>query len=556
MSNRFQHSSLSQTMTAIKRHYAARSTGRSGTPYTPYTPPVVLTLTGPDTITRGDAATYTASITPKGLTLDATPTFNWKYTTTVRKDRDPVSITESIDATSENPKTTAWSGTMVSGGTLEVSTTVNGTKLVQTMDVTVNKRAWATDVPICTDTTSLGVEAPQSHSDLGNVEYDILFSRAHDLETAKVISGPNKGILYTTALNLKAPLIVKINRHFRMTVADLHPTWVAFKNANTLYGKIEAKVKARLGFDGTTNGTLYGDWVSEIGDNDPEANIEKFMEVPSKRLPYYDTAYKIQYEDQIVNRVEGLRKARKDRMDDVIRSGWSPYITINYNYFAAHAGRDQTVKVGSTVKFDGSGSVVPQGRRVAYTWNFGDGNTGYGVQATHTYTKPGAKIVTLTVADSGGKPYSDEMIVTVKKSLKRHPDIPVGMMGIQDKQLPDLEETFQSIYVGDKISTHPACNYLHSYGLDFNTTTGWGLRGVPLSKPPYERHAIAWANFVGSVKNVNHRLGGAKLKCLISNRLMHMRLVLRWRPEDISRYVQHTIEKIDEIRPTRINPNP
>ena len=263
---------------------------------------------------------------------------------------------------------------MVSGGTLEVRTTVNRTELVQTMDVKVNKRAWVTDVPICTDTTSLGAEAPRSHTDLGNVEYDILFSRAHDLETATVSSGPNKGILYTTTLNLTAPLVVKINRHFRMAVADLPPTWVAFKNANTRYDEIEAKVKARLGFDGTTSRTLYGSWKIELGYNDPEADLEEFMALPlpSKRLTYYDTENQIKYETQIVERVKLLRAERKRGMDTRI-SGWSPTgITINYNYFAARAGSDQTVDVNTEVIIDGSASFTLTGRTIndpsGYSW--------------------------------------------------------------------------------------------------------------------------------------------------------------------------------------------
>ena len=174
--------------------------------------PPSLTLTGPDTVTRGDTATYTASITPEGLTLDTTPTFKWKYTATVRSDRDTVSITESINATAQNPQTTTWSGTMVSGGTIEVRTTVNGTEYVQTMNVTVTDRTWVTEIPITTDTTSWGTEAPGQHSDLGDVEYDMPFTPADDLETAEVSSGPNKGILYTASLNLTAPFTVRINR--------------------------------------------------------------------------------------------------------------------------------------------------------------------------------------------------------------------------------------------------------------------------------------------------------------------------------------------------------
>ena len=455
---------------------------------------------------------------------------------------------------------------MVVSGRLEVSATVNGKKYAPPpIDVTVKKRAWVTDVPICTDTTSLGVEAPRQHSDLGDVEYDIVFSRAHDLETAKVGPGPNKGILYTTALKLKAPFIVKINRHFRMAVTDLPQTWVAFKNANTLYGKIAAKVKARLGFDGTTNGTLYGDWVSKINDNDPEANIEEFMEVPSRLLPYFDNKYKKQYEDQIVNRVKGLRKSRKADMDRA-KSGWSPFITINYNYFAAHAGSDQTVDVNTDVNFDGSGSFPLTGRTIdktaGYSWNFGsdaDPAASIGVSPSCRYSTTGAKTVTLTVTDSEGDTSSDTMIVIVEELSKRHPDIPVGMMGIQYRTSSELRKNFHTIYEGDSNFSHPACNHLHTYGYDFDTINAWGLNALrDGTKSRAQRHAIAWANYVKAVSFANNGLGGPKLKCLISNPLtwLSRSRPRNWDSDEFEAFVHHTIDIIDDIQPTKSNPNP
>ena len=445
---------------------------------------------------------------------------------------------------------------MVVSGTLEVSATVNGKKYAPPpIVVTVNNRAWVTDAPICTDTTSLGTEAPRQHSDLGDVDFDIHFPPEDLLDIAKVDFGPNEGMFHLLSLDLTAPFIVKINRHFRMVETDLPPTWVAFKNANTPYDEIETKLKARLGFDGTTSRTLYGSWKIELGYNDPKARLENFMEVPHGYLSDFKT--------QIMTYLKYIRTSRRASMKRRI-SGWSPSgITINYDYFAARAGKDQTVDVNTEVIFDGSASFTLTGRTIndpsGYSWNFGsdaDPATSVGKKPRCTYSTTGEKTVTLTVTDSEGDTARDTMIVTVEELSKRHPDIPVGMMGIQDKQLTELEETFQSVYVGDNNFSHPACNYLHSYGLDFNTSTGWGLLGVPLARPSYERHAIAWANFVGSVKDVNNRLGGAKLRCLISNRLMHMKLVLNWSLEDISRYVRHTIEKIDEIRPTSANPNP
>ena len=366
-------------------------------------PDVVLTLTGPDTVTRGDTTTYTASITPAGLTLDATPTFNWKYTDDIRG--YAVRITESINATSQNPQTTTWSGTMVKSGTLEVRTTVNETEYVQSMEVAVNDRGWVTEIPLITDTTGWGTEAPREHADLGDVEYDIPFSLEDDLDIAAVSSGPNKGIIYTTALNLTAPFTVRINRHFGMAEADLPPCWVAFKEANTRYGEIEAKVKAHLGFDGPMRFNLHDYWRNQVRSGDARAGIDRHLETPGFPLSEYEN----QVELFLSSRITG----RKAAMDGIKSRKQLTGITINYNYFVADAGDNQTVSVGSTVNFDGSASCAPAGRTIAaYAWDFGDGNTATGVQATHTYNTPGVYPVTLIATDDQGNTATDTLTLT------------------------------------------------------------------------------------------------------------------------------------------------
>ena len=55
-----------------------------------------------------------------------------------------------------------------------------------------------------------------------------------------------------------------------------------------------------------------------------------------------------------------------------------------------------------TCSFDGSGSSDPDGGTLTYAWDFGDGNTGTGAQATHTYGTPGPYTVALTVNDGQG----------------------------------------------------------------------------------------------------------------------------------------------------------
>jgi hypothetical protein len=62
-----------------------------------------------------------------------------------------------------------------------------------------------------------------------------------------------------------------------------------------------------------------------------------------------------------------------------------------------------TVKcTGLTCTFDGTGSDDPDGSLASWSWAFGDGTSGTGQEATHTYGRPAFYPVTLTVTDSAG----------------------------------------------------------------------------------------------------------------------------------------------------------
>jgi PKD repeat protein len=91
---------------------------------------------------------------------------------------------------------------------------------------------------------------------------------------------------------------------------------------------------------------------------------------------------------------------------------------INYEP-VANAGPDKTGNVGRNVTFDGSASTDANfasstfNESLTYQWNFGDGNSASGVQASHAYNATGTYNTTLTVTDSKGASHIDTVTVTI-----------------------------------------------------------------------------------------------------------------------------------------------
>ncbi len=71
--------------------------------------------------------------------------------------------------------------------------------------------------------------------------------------------------------------------------------------------------------------------------------------------------------------------------------------------------------------FDASGSYDNDGTIVSYSWDFGDGSTGSGITAVHTYPAAGTFPAALTVTDNDGLSDSDSQNVTVEDLVVNTP---------------------------------------------------------------------------------------------------------------------------------------
>jgi PKD repeat protein len=81
-------------------------------------------------------------------------------------------------------------------------------------------------------------------------------------------------------------------------------------------------------------------------------------------------------------------------------------------------GETKEIEPGTQVTFDGSESKDPDGSIVSYDWDFGDGNTGSGVNVVHQYNESGTFLVSLTVTDDKGSQGTTGLPITVIADAK------------------------------------------------------------------------------------------------------------------------------------------
>jgi PKD repeat protein len=111
----------------------------------------------------------------------------------------------------------------------------------------------------------------------------------------------------------------------------------------------------------------------------------------------------------------------------------------------ADAGLDQTVFEDEIVYFNGSGSYDSDGFIVNYTWDFQDGNLGYGELSTHIFNTPGVYDVTLTVTDDDGATDSDINVITVNEK----PNVPP----VADAGLDQIVNEDETVFLDGSVSS-------------------------------------------------------------------------------------------------------
>ncbi len=154
-----------------------------------------------------------------------------------------------------------------------------------------------------------------------------------------------------------------------------------------------------------------------------------------------------------------------DNAENSVETSIATYTHVpNGAPIADYTASPSIVFTSEGIDFDGSSSYDLDGHLVGYAWDFGDGTSGSGVTANHSYVDNGEYLVTLTVVDEEGAIGSKTASVIVKN---RSPEADFFVSStILDKQETATFDAGES-YDPDGIIV----NYLWDFG-DGSTANG------------------------------------------------------------------------------------
>ena len=143
-----------------------------------------------------------------------------------------------------------------------------------------------------------------------------------------------------------------------------------------------------------------------------------------------------------------------------------------------------------TVTFSAINSTDPDGSLVSFDWDYGDGNTGYGITVTHTFTQAGYYPVVLTVTDNSGNSDSDTLYVDIY-SGSGCPSIDfntytISSFATQDGGTHQIQDGGSTLFIQD--------NAWKSINLPYSVTANTILEFEFKSTEQGEIHEIGFAN--------------------------------------------------------------
>lgn len=111
-----------------------------------------------------------------------------------------------------------------------------------------------------------------------------------------------------------------------------------------------------------------------------------------------------------------------------------PVAVLVNNAPVAEAGPDQTANEGDAIAFNASASFDLDGDPLTYSWDFGDGHVGSGINFTHIFADNGTYTVTLKVTDIFGGESINSLKVTVN-NVAPVANFTVSNSGVRGQQL-------------------------------------------------------------------------------------------------------------------------
>lgn len=136
------------------------------------------------------------------------------------------------------------------------------------------------------------------------------------------------------------------------------------------------------------------------------------------------------------------------------------------------------------VSFDGSGSSDPEADPITYSWDFGDGTKGTGVNAQHTYTIAGTYTISLVVND--GKDDSPAAFTTVTVSTPGNAAPQIQRVTASPYTITDQETSQLEVVVTDMDSPPASLQYT------WTVTAGEGtLSSTTIANPVYTPPVVA-----------------------------------------------------------------